>query len=121
MLSLAELLMPRFKVINTYPNSKNALGNILIADGEDSYLLYSSYPNIFRKMKWWENRKESDMPEYIKEVLTRTTYTTAKYFKIKKWNTERAKGITENGIEIFLASGNYIPTFDFEYEKYVKQ
>lgn len=76
-----ELLLPRVKHIAPYPLSRMYfnVGDILIFDGF-SYKpmginphgismakdLIESYPHIFRPMDWWEERREMDMPMYLK-------------------------------------------------------
>jgi hypothetical protein len=62
-----ELMLPRFNVIADYPNSSFDIGDILEQDEKHKtnywvkLQLYTSrypdkYPNIFRKLEWWEER-----------------------------------------------------------------
>lgn len=68
-----ELLKPRWKVIDTYPFSKYQIGEIVISDNNANILLINNghifpdnYPAIFKKLEWWEEREEKDLPEYVK-------------------------------------------------------
>lgn len=78
-----ELLVPRWKCIADYPNSWFQIENIYtgkpMANPYTSthYLIDNSphgigtvlphkYPAIFKKLEWWEEREEKDLPEYVK-------------------------------------------------------
>lgn len=84
-MSVEELLKPRYKVIADYPFSvfpKDLVFELNILDArkhlaeQEYYMIYkencysesliNKYPAIFKKLEWWEDRKESDMPEYVK-------------------------------------------------------
>lgn len=79
-----ELLKPRFKVIDKYPDSPFAVGEVLQLtidkhfgkhyeyewfghDGRYSEYesFFNEYPNIFKKLQWWEEREKNDMPKYV--------------------------------------------------------
>jgi hypothetical protein len=71
-----RLLMPRFKVIATFPRCWHSVGEILQPDKDgffevwqDEYMDFhyvDCYPHLFRKLSWWEDREISEMPEYVK-------------------------------------------------------
>jgi len=80
-----ELLKPRYKVIADYPNSKFSIGTVIIPnrlDGviDDSWVVpdkndrsfahvkVQDYPHLFRRLSWWEEREEKDMPEYVEDT-----------------------------------------------------
>lgn len=88
-MSVEELLRPRVICIGTgdkhYPGSSFEVGEILIlgpyADGKEKYGLFDgegfpvilllkkvvdNYPHLFKKLEWHEERKKSDLPEYVK-------------------------------------------------------
>ena len=61
---------------------------------------FSNYPNLFKKLEWWEKRKESELPKYLK-----TTY-----------NGTPCKVIAyelENGI-IIVDDGEHITRYNFK-------
>lgn len=78
-----ELLKPRYKVIADYPNSEHEIGEIIVLNEnrqvtkepfarllqEPIIFLESdidkSFPHIFKKLEWWEEREEKDMPSKI--------------------------------------------------------
>ena len=83
-----ELMRPRFKVIAPYPGSNTyfEVGEIFEwSEGHDQYVIFrgpenstgfekytvEKYPHLFRKLKWWEERKVEDMPEYVKNKFGR--------------------------------------------------
>jgi|ERR1044072_619177 hypothetical protein len=81
-----DLLKPRYKVIADYPGNAYKLGDIitfvedgcseLIANysavnGDRTRLMvakkeFDKYPHLFKKLEWWEDRSDEDMPEYYK-------------------------------------------------------
>lgn len=63
-----ELLRPRFKVIADYPESMFDIGKIEeCAEAHHGCVtFYGKYPAIFKRLDWWEERAEGDMPEYLK-------------------------------------------------------
>ena len=76
-MTVEELLKPRYEVIADYPNNPYDIGTIFIlpddawvyADLEYSNCepeFFDTWPNLFRKMAWWEKRDIKDMPEYVK-------------------------------------------------------
>jgi hypothetical protein len=73
-----ELLKPRYKVIADWPEMRDRFKNqpIIILDKEDEegwfttngfyqQIFFEKYPHLFKKLEWWEEREESDMPEYV--------------------------------------------------------
>lgn len=83
-LSVEELLKTRYKVIAAYPHSIFDVGEILQIGNYDGHLLYKwvdgigveceeyevffkDYPHLFQKLEWWQERSESEMPEYVKD------------------------------------------------------
>ena len=73
-----ELLKPRWKVIADFPGRYRTgikVGDVLIPKEIDQpetyfvadyYVNLSHYPAIFRKLGWWEERDEKDMPKYVR-------------------------------------------------------
>lgn len=83
-----DLMAPRYKVIADYPYSTDCVGHIYtiledkgcfgVSNGSDfSFVMpidknrckaeyYDKFPHLFRKLEWWEERAESDLPIYVK-------------------------------------------------------
>lgn len=78
-----ELLKPRWKVIADFPcNVGHDVGEIISEceyksepdcyfvkinlDGKIFGICPDDYPHLFKKLKWWEERKFEDIPEYIR-------------------------------------------------------
>lgn len=62
-----DLMRPRYKVIADYPESIHEVGDILSGASYEKHALYKDkYPHLFKKLEWWEERPESEMPEYLK-------------------------------------------------------
>jgi hypothetical protein len=90
-----ELMKLRWKVIADFPSNEwFEIGDIIIANsGENGYktptddednwlaLMPDRYPAIFKKLEWWECRKEEDLPEYVKSK--KYTYKVIDYIKLK--------------------------------------
>lgn len=94
-------MTPRFEVIETYPKSKFAKGDILerIPNATndwynaDKSLIYADilleeieqYPHLFRKLNWWEKRKIEDMP---KRLICKAIPNDTEIMEIKEWDME---------------------------------
>lgn len=78
-MSTEKLMKPRWKVIANFPSyidHELKIGDIVTAFnvdgfwcidmGGDWWEMPEQYPAIFEKLKWWENRKEEDLPKYVK-------------------------------------------------------
>ena len=66
-----ELMQPRYKVIADYPGNHQRIGHIYTVIGdEESIKNWCSnkdyYPHLFKKLEWWEEREEKDLPKYVK-------------------------------------------------------
>jgi len=89
MKTVEELLRPRYKVIADYPGSDFNIGCIIEFDCQTYFFgtldwqsalvilpngssgiygigMFEPHPHLFRQLQWWEDREESDMPEYVR-------------------------------------------------------
>ena len=71
-MSIEELMKPRWKVVTDYPQSLFFINEIVFYDGlwaktDEVKVMVNpdSYPAIFKKLQWWEERKEEDLPKYL--------------------------------------------------------
>ena len=70
MSDISNLLKPRWKTLCRYPDSPLRIGQIItgitfnVSGGTKFFC--EDYPAIFQPLQWWEDRKESEMPEYVK-------------------------------------------------------
>ncbi len=67
-MSIDELLKNRIKVITPFPGIQNfgyKVDDILVCSNM-LFEEYAKYPHLFKKLEWWEDREEKDMPEYLK-------------------------------------------------------
>jgi hypothetical protein len=70
-----DLLRPRYKVIADYPNSTLSVDEIIEQiEVEEGQFLFNmgfshNYPHLFKKLEWWEERKESEMLKYVKNAV----------------------------------------------------
>lgn len=67
---VSELMKPRYKCIASYPFSPVRIDQIMTGEtfnlsGQEKVHMVD-YPAIFQRLDWWEDRKESEMPEYIR-------------------------------------------------------
>ena len=78
-MTVEELMKPRYKVIADYPKCpfgdvgrvielKNGKYEWAEYDGmySENESFFQEYPHLFKPLKWWEDRKPEDMPEYVK-------------------------------------------------------
>lgn len=73
-----DLLKPRFKLIADYPGNTQPIGNITIEDATASY--FRRFEANFKELQWWEERKEDELPKYLKEVETGKIEKVTRYF-----------------------------------------
>ena len=78
-MTAAELLVPRFEVIEKYPGSGYTVGEVLYNELNIGFYKVKGrellngptieqlreYPHLFREMKWWEQRTKERMPKAI--------------------------------------------------------
>lgn len=86
-MSTEELMKVRYKVIADYPGMDDfyKIGEII----QPRYPIhYGSYPHIFKKLEWWEERKESDMPQYVKSLNTTLIYKVFHWVGTQKLHAE---------------------------------
>jgi hypothetical protein len=77
-MTVEDLLRPRFIVTAIDTSDRFIIGDIFNYDDEaDAFWCRGhvfteqrllSYPHLFRKLEWWEDRSPKDMPEYVKRV-----------------------------------------------------
>jgi hypothetical protein len=110
-----DLLKPRYKVVADYPDSIFKIGGILI-QGEKDLTEAAKYPHLFKKLEWWEEREEKDMPEYLKCIKTPDQlHFSDEIFKVE-WNgVIWAK--SERGLCV-VSTNCYIPVTAAEYLQY---
>lgn len=52
--------------------------------GVETQIKFDKHPNLFKKLEWWEERKESDMPEYLYSEVRK------EYFRIERYDLKHA-------------------------------
>lgn len=95
-----ELLKPRYIMVAIYPDcdrDRLYAGKVIEFshfdkennqwynenDGGKIYdAFYELYPHLFKKLEWWEEREEKDMPEYVKYISS------SKIFKPINWSID---------------------------------
>lgn len=89
--SIEMLLRPRYKVIAPWPEMGRWLaevGDIITeyptgtarnqnGDAVPTFE-WDTFPHLFRKLEWWEERRPEEMPGYVK--------TSDSIFKVDKWD-----------------------------------
>jgi len=114
-MTVEELLMPRYKVIADYPSSPYYVGEIKDRLGDNVAAHFAKYPHLFRKLNWWEERKVEDMPEYVKPIV-------APYyiFKVTRFTQdEYCYFIGNNGKEIGEFISRFEPATEQQYNDYI--
>jgi hypothetical protein len=82
--SIEQLLKPRYKVIGLWPNSGGTkVGDIIQIELDNTGFHFGgathfgpvvseeklkSYPHLFKKLEWWEDRKPEEIPQYAKPI-----------------------------------------------------
>lgn len=117
-MNTAELLKPRYKVIADYPFSDFNVGDILnercegvwtndIENGEN-ISAPETYPHLFRKLEWHEEREKKDMPEYLRSS---ETYPKPHFIKVRKNYATFFEGE-------YLSLKEYKPYWEAQYQFY---
>lgn len=129
-MTASELLTPRYKVINTYPdchkvgdfqgkvislNDKGIDGEPVLKRGSSSlYSAYfNAYPHIYKKLQWWEYRTEGEMPKKLKSLPFGEEE--GQVVAIEKWDMNLLFGFTNTktrsgcGLTTFNPEYGYIP------------
>jgi hypothetical protein len=150
-MSIEELLKPRYKVIADYPFRDHFLlseiielnefdgRNHLSKDMQEWFVIkpklngtgspmswyesnFNKYPHLFKRLEWWEERDEKDMPEYVKHKID------AEVYKLKKqaettpsdaYCVKRASIESESYYQ-WLSLYDLLPATYEEYEQYLQ-
>ena len=134
-MSIEQLMQPRYKVIADYPCRPHPIGSIIefTNDPYDTRTLFTlpgaehrypeskfkEYPNLFKPLQWWEERKPEDMPQYIRFKPDNTL------FKIEQWDMPILFGFTDVerqrgcGLKTFKPEYGYEPATEAEYLTYI--
>ncbi|MCP4664855.1 MAG: hypothetical protein GY849_00690 [Deltaproteobacteria bacterium] len=125
---MINLLNPRFEVIADFPFSTFEIGSILDAIQYNKNFLVikdkkrfwvHGYPNIFRKLNWWEHRTIEEMPKFLKQTIKNKTV----FYNIVKWDIKNFIGIAKNKeyCNLIFWNGNekYFPATKEEYDNYM--
>ena len=134
-MTVEELLMPRYKVIADYPHNPYKVGDLLEEFTNTAFKLTVTYngnsmdetqantypasaiekmPHLFRKLNWWEERKVEDMPDYVKwDVGIYPTW--KKIMKVDKWNSNGSFDHENVTISVI----NCFPATEQQYNDYI--
>ena len=126
---MKELEKPRFKVIADYPRSIFKIDEIIdngyeFIFGDADGLKYSDFPHLFKKLNWWENRTEKEMPKYLKHRLDLVTENWT-YDIIESWDMKTLVGwLNEEerkccSLRSWNPEYGYFPATKEDYENYI--
>jgi hypothetical protein len=111
-LTMHPLLLDRAIVIDEYPNSSFKRGSIILTDeiNEGNYLL--EFPNLFRKIKWWEYRTPEQMPTHVmKTTHNDGYYLEGDYLVVHYWVYDKERSMPNDKCKsnwFAVVSNNYI-------------
>lgn len=123
-----QLLLPRFEVLEEYPNCRFKKGEILNRLKHATNNWYHTdensikaeilleeiekYPHLFKKLNWWEHRKKEDMP---KKLICKAIKDDTEVLEVKEWDMEILFGWTDKqkregcGLRSFNPEYGYFP------------
>ena len=88
-LTTKQLMNPRFKVIAEYPPNVFSVGTVLECPEFDYEFIkemwvksYERYPNLYRRMNWWEERTVEQMPKRVLSMADDS----GDVFDIEEWD-----------------------------------
>lgn len=142
MSKVEELMKPRIKVMMDYPDCEYEVGQIIQfvqkstyytgePEWETGFILtkngeqvqscikkFEPYPDIFKPLEWWEDRKLEDMPEYIQ-------YAGQMAYKIERYELDERMGLygisaKYEDCPLWLNGMPVLPITEFEYNEYLK-
>ncbi len=90
-----ELMQPRFKVISDYPDPKDhpyfKIGEVINTITDEDVFYFEKYPNLFKKLNWFEERKKEDMP---KKLICKAIPNDTEIMEIEEWDMDIMVGWT---------------------------
>ena len=115
-----ELLQPRFKVIANFPDNTRNVGDIIYVENtkekywkENFEKWLFTFPHLFCKLEWWEDRKIEDLPKYLKDKFdifeVENYYFKNNFLRFDYWDEETQT-------EMFDFVSDYEPATKEEYE-----
>lgn len=134
-MKVEELLKPRYKVIAPWPDADYEVGDIIqLTDGggecdefystdEDGKFLewerfYLTFPHLFKKLEWHEERSKNDMPKYIR--WTHPATKEVSFFEVFQWLSNSAGVYVADIREYHLFIKDFLPATEQEYNDYLK-
>lgn len=130
-MSVEQLLTPRYKVIAKYPGSRWEVGHVVHLLNNKGSIIYRwsdnngdwvyeywfmEYPAIFKKLQWWEERQEGEMPQYVK-ILNQQDK--EEVYKVNKWNNSNGMPYVD-GFGVFIIK-DMEPASESDYLTYINQ
>ncbi|MEO5991400.1 MAG: hypothetical protein ABIP68_07155 [Ferruginibacter sp.] len=124
-MSNEELMKPRYKVMSEYPGGHLKVGEIIPFDyGKNDYDMsnnYKNYPTIFKKLKWYEERKTKDLPNYLKDAYIPESSEHHKVYKVDLYDLSDNTLILDGFPFTFHGSiHSKLPATEEEYNNYIK-
>lgn len=120
-----ELLKPRYKIIAAYPHmalDQHDVGDIISPYGmgfvypEKVREQYESYPHLFKRLEWWEERRPEDLPIHVKFIEDYWHYKIGEIVPVFNWYDYPNACIYHSRIGPQL----FLPVSKEEYEQFLK-
>jgi len=118
-----NLLTNRYKVIAEYPDSTRSVGTVITTDSSKSEEwqqrhcdFFDRYPNLFRKLEWWEERGKEELPQYLKDIKFGLP------MKVFKWSDKNPDCFVSeaNSDSGYLSyAKQYLPSTEQEYNEFM--
>jgi hypothetical protein len=111
-----DLLKPRYKLIATYPKCQYEIGDNFIweekNEEQSSFEMFGMFPHIFKRLRWWEDRKPNEMPKFI-------LHKDGGVFEVFQWLLTKngESWLADTGTE-YLYISDIMPVLESEYISY---
>jgi len=134
---MTDLLTPRYIVKTSWPGSREPIGAIIslhdaykdriivkqyaLQENYETVLDPKEYPAIFEPLPWYEHRKESELPEYVKwNYMPKVDDGKMKFYvqKVEGW-TQAGFGVITGGGTV-TASNLWLPATLEDYNLYLQ-
>lgn len=125
------LQQPRLLVTAPYPFSPYRVGEVVTPsvgiiklvdfNGEPDFVqirhALATFPNLFRLCEWWEFRKESEMPEYVRIVVEHQKLPSGCVREVSSWVKSKL-GLRGDSFPCYLIPEWCLPATETEYNNY---
>jgi len=127
-MTVEQLMIPRVKVVEDYPDSPYKVGDIMVFDGDltihpNGMDITSKYPKIFQPIPWYAERDVDVLPKY-ERVIDQDSELNSEVVIVTEWMNGNDDLICYINHEWFMGISigvNILPATEQEYTDFITQ